>query len=95
MRSTAINPKQMDQFRVRFTMAGAKDDNCGAEVMASALRDPRCFRLFAPGEPIVVELREWSRIAEDLGVERNCLVNRLREQLLRYFPALRLSAELR
>ena len=32
----AINPKQMDRFRDRFTMAGAKDDSRDAEVMASA-----------------------------------------------------------
>ena len=70
-------------------MAGAKDDSRDAEVMASALRtDPRCFRPLAAADPIIVELREWSRIAEDLGVERNRLVNRLREQLWRYFPAL-------
>ncbi|MBV8103510.1 MAG: IS110 family transposase [Hyphomicrobiales bacterium] len=85
----AINPKQMDRFRDRFTMAGAKDDSRDAEVMASALRtDPRCFRPLAAADPIIVELREWSRIAEDLGVERNRLVNRLRERLWRYFPAL-------
>jgi len=63
----------------------AKDDSRDAEVMASALRtDPRCFRPLAAADPIIVELREWSRIAEDLGVERNRLVNRLREQLWRY-----------
>src|SRR5208283_3628782 len=85
----AINPKQMDRFRDRFTMAGAKDDSRDAEVMASSLRtDPRCFRPLAAADPIIVELREWSRIAEDLGVERNRLANRLREQLWRYFPAL-------
>jgi len=85
----AINPKQMDRFRDRFTMAGAKDDSRDAEVMASALRtDPRCFRLLALVDPVIVELREWSRIAEDLGVERNRLANRLREQFWRYFPAL-------
>ena len=40
----AINPKQMDRFRDRFTLAGAKDDSRDAEVMASALRtDLRCF----------------------------------------------------
>ena len=61
----AINPKQMDR-RDRFTMAGAKDDSRDAEVMASALRtDPRCFRPLAAADPIIVELREWSRIAED------------------------------
>jgi hypothetical protein len=44
--------------------------------MASALRtDPRCVRLLAGADPIIVELREWSRIARDLGVERNRLVN--------------------
>jgi len=85
----AINPKQMDRFRDRFTMAGAKDDSRDAEVMASALRtDPRCFRRLAAADPVIVELREWSRIAEELGVERNRLANRLREQLWRYFPAM-------
>ncbi|MGY3573040.1 hypothetical protein [Bradyrhizobium sp. USDA 4504] len=48
--------------------------------MASALRtDRRCFRLLAAADPVVIELREWSRIAEDLGAERNRLTNRLRE----------------
>ena len=85
----AINPKQMDRFRDRFTLAGAKDDSRDAEVMASALRtDPRCFRLLAAIDPVIVELREWSRIAEELGAERNRLTNRMREQLWRYFPAM-------
>ena len=85
----AINPKQMDRFRDRFTLAGAKDDSRDAEVMSSALRtDPHCFRLLAVADPVVSELREWSRIAEELGVERNRLTNRMREQLWRYFPAI-------
>jgi transposase len=85
----AINPKQMDRFRDRFTLAGAKDDSRDAEVMASALRtDPHCFRPLALADPVVVELREWSRIAEDLSAERNRLTNRFREQLWRYFPAI-------
>ncbi len=85
----AINPKQMDRFRDRFSMSGAKDDSRDAEVMASSLRtDAKCFRRLEPADPVIVELREWSRIAEELGVERNRLANRLREQLWRYFPAL-------
>jgi transposase len=85
----AINPKQMDRFRDRYTLAGAKDDSRDAQVMASALRtDPRCFRLLAVADPVVIELREWSRIAEDLSAERNRLTNRMREQLWRYFPAM-------
>ena len=85
----AINPKQMDRFRDRFTPSGAKDDSRDSEVMASALRtDPHCFRQLAGTDPTVIELREWSRIADDLGMERNRLTNRMREQLWRYFPAL-------
>lgn len=85
----AINPKQMDRFRDRFTLAGAKDDSRDAETMASALRtDPGCFRALAAMDPIVIELREWSRIADDLGAERIRLTNRMREQLWRYFPAM-------
>jgi transposase len=85
----AINPKQMDRFRDRFTLAGAKDDSRDAMVMASALRtDPRCFRLLEVSDPVIIELREWSRIADDLGAERSRLTNRLREQLWRYFPAM-------
>jgi Transposase len=65
------------------------DDSRDAEFMASSFRtDPRCFWTLAVADPIVVELREWSRITEDLGVERNRLVNRLREQLWRYFPTM-------
>lgn len=85
----AIKPKQMDRFRDRFTLVGAKDDSRDAETMASALRtDPRCFRPLAAMHPIIIELREWSRIAEDLGAERIRLTNRIREQLWRYFPAM-------
>jgi transposase len=85
----AINPKQMDRFRDRFTLAGAKDDSRDAQVMASALRtDPRCFRRLAVTDPVVIELREWSRIAEELSAERNRLTNRMRQQLWRYFPAM-------
>jgi len=85
----AINPKQMDRFRDRFSMSGAKDDSRDAEVAASSLRtDARCFRRLTASDPVIVEVREWSRIADELSVERNRLANRLREQLWRYFPAL-------
>ena len=83
----AINPKQLDRFRDRFSPAGAKDDSRDAEVLASALRtDPRCLRRLEPLDPTVVELREWSRIAEDLRHDRNRLGNRVRELLWRYYP---------
>jgi transposase len=83
----AINPKQLDRFRDRFSPAGAKDDSRDAEVLASALRtDPQCLRPLDPIDPIVVELREWSRIADEIGRERVRLGNQLREQLWRYYP---------
>jgi transposase len=90
----AINPKQLDRFRDRFSPAGAKDDSRDAQVLADALRtDPRCLRRLEPMHPTVVELREWSRIAEDLRHERNRLGNRVRELLWRYYPQLLALAE--
>jgi transposase len=44
------------------------------------------FRKLAIAEPLIVELREWSRIDENLTVERLRLANRLRSQLWRYYP---------
>jgi transposase len=83
----AINPKQLDRFRDRFSPAGAKDDSRDAEVLASALRtDPHCLRHLDPIDPTMVELREWSRITDELTQERVRLANRLREQLWRYYP---------
>jgi transposase len=83
----AINPKQLDRFRDRFTMSGAKDDSRDAETMASALRtDTHAFRKLVLADPTLIELREWSRITEDLTAERTRLANRMREQLWRYFP---------
>ena len=37
----AINPKQLDRFRDRFTVAGAKDDSRDAHVLGDALRTDR------------------------------------------------------
>ena len=83
----SINPKQLDRFRDRFSPAGAKDDSRDAEALADALRtDPRCFRPLVPLDPAIIELREWSRMAEDLRDERNRLGNRVRDQLWRYYP---------
>lgn len=85
----AINPKQLDRFRDRYSMSGAKDDSRDSLVLASGLRtDAHAFRLLAPDDPSTVVLREWSRLLEQLGVEHGALVNRLRDQLWRYFPAL-------
>ena len=83
----AINPKQLDRFRDRFTVAGAKDDRRDAHVLADSLRtDRHAFRRLSVDHPVIVELREWSRMADDLQQERKRLANRVREQLWRYYP---------
>ena len=85
----AINPKQLDRLRDRFSVAGAKDDRRDARVAAAGLRtDPHLFRQVTAGDPSVVELREWSRLAEELQQERVRLANRIRQQLWRYYPQL-------
>ena len=83
----SINPKQLDRFRDRFTVSGAKDDGRDADVLADSLRtDMRAFRKLSIAESIVIELREWSRIDEELKVEHGRLANRFRDQLWRYYP---------
>ena len=85
----AINPKQLDRLRDRFSMAGAKDDRRDARVAAAGLRtDPHLFRPLQASDPAVIELREWSRLAEELQQERVRLANRTRQQLWRYYPQL-------
>ena len=83
----ALNPKQLDRFRDRHSVAGAKDDRRDALVLADSLRtDAPAFRRVHLGEPMLVELRELSRVQDELKAERVALGNRLREQMQRYFP---------
>jgi transposase len=83
----AINPKQLDRFRDRHTVAGAKDDRRDAFVLADSLRTDRpLFRRLRVDDPLVIQIRELARIDEDLRQETNRLTNRLREQLHRFYP---------
>src|SRR5215216_4848783 len=83
----AINPRQLDRFRDRFSVAGAKDDSRDAQVLACSLRtDQHAFRCLSVDDPLVIELREWSRIYDELKQEQNRLTNRMRGQLWRYYP---------
>ena len=85
----AINPKQLDRLRDRVSVAGAKDDRRDARVAAAGLRtDRHLFRPVAVSDPAVIELREWSRLVEELQQERVRLANRVRQQLWRYYPQL-------
>jgi hypothetical protein len=83
----AINPKQLDRLRDRISVAGAKDDRRDAYVLADGIRSDRhLFRRVQIGDPRLVELRAWSRLAEELQGERVRLSNRVHQQLWRYFP---------
>lgn len=83
----ALNPKQLDRFRDRHTVAGAKDDRRDAFVLADALRtDQPAFRQLQSEDPLVIQLRDLSRLDDDLLQDLTRLCNRLREQLLRFFP---------
>jgi transposase len=83
----SINPKQLDRFRDRYSPSGAKDDRRDAFVMADSLRtDQSCFRRLTVSDPLVIELREWSRMADEIQAEKVRQANRFREQLLRYYP---------
>jgi len=67
----SINPKQLDRLRDRFGVAGAKDDRRDARVCADGLRNDRhLFRRLQVADPRIVELRDWSRLAEELQQER-------------------------
>jgi transposase len=76
----AINPKQLDRFRDRHSVAGAKDDRRDAFVLADSLRTDRpSFRRLRLDAPPLFMLRELSRAEETLLEEFRRTTNRLRE----------------
>lgn len=83
----AINPKQVDRFRDRHTVAGAKDDRRDAFVIADSLRtDAAAFREVTLGDARLVKLRELSRMQDELKELHHVLGSRLFQQLMRVFP---------
>ncbi len=85
----SLNPKQMDRFRDRHTIAGAKDDRRDAFVQADSLRtDQSLFRKLDPDEKAISRLRELTRTEEDLQQDQERTQNRLGHLLNRYFPQL-------
>ena len=78
----AINPKQLDRFRDRHSVAGAKDDRRDAFVLADSIRtDLPSFRRLRLDEPQLLVLRELSRAEEMLLEDFRRSANRLRDQL--------------
>ena len=83
----AINPKQLDRFRDRHTIAGAKDDSRDAFVLADSLRtDLPLFKALSIEDPKILHLRELSRLDDDLRQDHTRLLNQFRAQLARYYP---------
>lgn len=83
----AINPKQLERFRERYSTAGAKDDDRDAWVGASALRtDPVAFHRVNLDAPEVIQVRELYRTNDALQADAQRFANRLSEQLRRYYP---------
>ena len=83
----SINPKQVDRFGDRFTVAGAKDDARDALVLASSLfTDRQSYRRVEIDSPELIRLRKLSRFQDGLKVELRRVTNRLWQQLHRYYP---------
>src|SRR5262252_8023704 len=83
----ALNPKQLDRFRDRYSVAGAKDDRRDAFVLADSIRtDLPSFRRLRLDAPQLIVLRELSRAEEALLEEFRRTANRLRDQLHRFYP---------
>lgn len=89
VRVFAINPKQLDRFRDRHTVAGAKDDSRDAFVLADSLRtDLHLFKPLRMEDPVILHLRELSRFDDDLRHDHSRVLNQFREQLARFYPQL-------
>src|SRR5437879_2560601 len=79
----ALNPKQLDRFRDRHSVAGAKDDRRDAFVLADAVHtDQPSFRRLQLDAPQLLRLRELSRAEETgslvfSGVQNYCIINYL------------------
>jgi transposase len=85
----SINPKQVDRFRDRHSMSGAKDDRHDAFVLADALRTDghRFQRLHLP-PPEIVGMRELLKTRDQLVKNHVALSSQIRDLLTRCWPHL-------
>ena len=83
----SINPKQLDRFRDRHTISGAKDDDLDAYVLATSLQtDPKLFRPVSLPSNALMTLSALSRTYEVTTEQVLSLSNQICEQLRRYYP---------
>ena len=92
----SINPKQLDRYRDRFSMAGAKDDRFDARVLAETARRDR--DLLRPVERLpseILALRECVRQRSQLVEDKVRLEAQFKDVLWSYHPQfLQLSKQL-
>jgi transposase len=82
-----VNPLQASRFRARLGVSGAKSDRGDAHMLADMVRtDSHQFRPVAGDSPEAEGLKILARAHKTLIWERTRQVQRLRHQLLGYFP---------
>jgi hypothetical protein len=83
----ATNPKQLDRFRDRPTAWPALKTTAATRSCSATRCAPigPAFAGLRLGDPLVIQLRELSRMDEDLQRECTQLANRLRDQLHRFY----------
>jgi Transposase/Transposase IS116/IS110/IS902 family len=83
-----VNPQQSARFRARHSVSGAKSDAGDAHVLADMVRtDSRQLREAAGDSPEAAGIKVLARTHKTMIWERTREVQRLRHQLLEYFPA--------
>ena len=83
-----VNPLQASRYRSRHGVSGAKSDGGDAHMLADAVRtDAHQLRPAAQDSPQAEAVKVLARTHKTLIWERGAVVQRLRAQLLEYFPA--------
>jgi transposase len=83
-----VNPLQASRYRERHGVSGAKSDGADAHMLADMVRtDSHQLRRAAVGSPEGEAVQVVARTHKTLIWERTRAVQRLRHQLLEYFPA--------
>jgi hypothetical protein len=83
-----VNPQQSARFRARHSVSGAKSDAGDAHVLADMVRtDSHQLREAAGDSPAAAGVKVLARMHKTMIWERTRQVQRLRHQLLQYFPA--------
>ena len=84
----AVNPLQASRYRERHGVSGAKSDSGDAHMLAGMVRtDSHQLRAVAVDSADVEGIKVLARTHKTLIWERTRQVQRLRHQLLEYFPA--------